>query len=410
MGNKNVVLITSMEDFFSLKQDWENLLSANKDDNLYHSFDWYYAVSHLFIHPVNTPCIFCIKDDQKTIAILPCCIVKRRLRLFSFKSLEFIGNIYSAYRGGIILKGREQEAAKSVIRFLLANRVLWHMLHFEDIPESDPFLNALIQEIRQKKLIFRIEPKYAKLVIQRSPGKCSRDYWHLLSNNLRQQIRRSINKMNREGTVIIVPTLLPEHDIKAAMDHYYEIYRQSWKDPEMDSQFHRKLAEYLLSKRKLRLFTLYFRKEKNHPDNSMDIPISSYESTISPSQCIPKGYLPIATAFYAVNGNYACFLKTAYRQDYATYSAGTVLTWFVVKWLFDLDNVTIIDLQKEDDAYKFKWGRFEEMHVLFQVANPINPLSILEILGEKWIVPAIRELRKAVDRRATKCLNAVKSS
>ncbi len=404
MCNESIVVITTMKDFISLKQDWENLLSENKEDNLYHSFDWYYAESHLFIHPVSSPCILCIKDHNKIIAILPCCIVKRRLRLFSYNSFEFIGNIYSAYRGGIILKGREQEAARLLIRFLFAHHELWHMLHFEDIPESDPFLNAMIQEIRKQKLIFHVAPQYANLVIESRPEKSSGDYWQVLSNNLRQQIRRSINKMNREGTAIIVPTLLPDQDITAAMNHYYEIYQQSWKEPEMDPQFHRKLAQYLLSKGKLRLFTLFFRKGKNHPDNSMDFPISSHESPISPDQCIPEGYLPIATAFYAVNGHYACFLKTAYRRDFAAYSAGTVLTWFVVKWLLDLDHVTVIDLQKEDDAYKFKWGKFKEMHVMLQAANPENFPAILEIWGEKKILPLLRNIKNRIPDRLSRLI------
>lgn len=392
----NVTVMTSLSDLFIIKQNWDDILAKNLEDNLYYSFDWCYAASHFFIHPVASPFIMCVWEQNKLVAILPCCITKRKLRLFTYNSIEFIGNIYSAYRGGVALKNREQEAARSIIHFLITHRSLWQILHFEDIPETDPFLSAMIQEMHRKKLIFHLIQQYAKLVITSQPGKRSGDYWHTLSNNLRQQIRRSINKMNREGTVIIVPTLLPHQDIGLAMSHYYEIYRQSWKEPETDPRFHHKLAEYLLSKRKLRLFTLYFKKGKNHSDNAMKFPISSYKSPISPDQCIPEGYLAIATAFYAVNGHYACFLKTAYRQDYAAYSAGTVLTWFVVKWLLDLDNVTVIDLQKEDDAYKFKWGKFKEMHVLLRATHLGNPMAMLEIWGEKHIIPSLRKIKKSL--------------
>ena len=37
---------------------------------------------------------------MKPVAIIPCCLNRRLLRLFSYNSLELIGNIYSAYPRG----------------------------------------------------------------------------------------------------------------------------------------------------------------------------------------------------------------------------------------------------------------------------------------------------------------------
>ncbi len=125
-----------------------------------------------------------------------------------------------------------------------------------------------------------------------------------------------------------------------------------------------------------------------------DIYISSPESAIDAKQFIPEGYLPIATSFYAVNGAYACLLKTAYREDHKSYSSGTVLSWFAVKWLLDMDRSAVIDFQKESDAYKFKWGRVKDTHILFQMAMPGNFRAMTEIWLEKNIIPLLRKIKQ----------------
>jgi hypothetical protein len=221
----------------------------------------------------------------------------------------------------------------------------------------------------------------------------AKDYWQRLGKNLKQQIRRSINKLNREGRFTIVLISQARQDVQSAMDHYYDIFKHSWrKEPEFSPLFHRELAEYLLLKGKLRLFVLYFKKGET--PGSADIQISSPESFIASEQSLPNDCVPIATSFYAISGYYACMLKTAYKEDYATYSAGTVLNWFAVKWLLDMDRATVIDFQKADDAYKFKWGRLNEMHVLFQAANSRSLSAVLELWSEKNLMPLLRKIKK----------------
>ncbi len=386
--------MTSVSNLSELKSDWCAILAENQEDNFYYSFDWIHAACHLFIHPVSRPFIVWIREDSKPVAIIPCCINRRRLRLFSCNCIELIGNIYSAYRGGVVLRGRETDTADTMARYLFTHRQLWDMIHFEDMPASNHFLTALNQAIQKRKnCIVRISEQYADLVYDFEPGMYAKDYWQRLGKNLKQQIRRSINKMNREGRFTIALISKAGQNVQSAMDHYYDIFKHSWrKETEVSPLFHRELAEYLLLKGKLRLFVLYFKKGETL--GSADIQISSPESLIASEQSLPDDWVPVATSFYATSGTYACMLKTAYKEDYATYSAGTVLSWFAVKWLLDMDRATIIDFQKEDDAYKFKWGRLNEMHVLFQAANARSLLAVLELWGEKTLIPLLRKIIK----------------
>lgn len=384
----NVTMIASMEDFLSLRQDWEQIRSDNGEENFYYSFDWYEAVCRFCTDPYCSLFVLRISDDDRIVAILPCWIIKKRPRFITHNSLEFIGNIYSAYRGGIVLKGREAEAADAAVDFILSRRRLWDIAYLEGWPSHDPLLSALDNAFAKRPVITRKAEQYANVIVDLMPGQDAEAYWKSRKKNLRQHIRRYLNRLNRDGKAVILLTSHPEQAVRDAMDHYEDIYRCSWKPAECDPLFHRHLAAHLASKGKLRLFTLYFKQ--GEPEQLVDGFIPIYEDDAA--RYISEGYLPVATAYCAMNGAYSCILKTAYRQDHADYSSGTLLTWHVIQWLLDRDKAAVIDFQKEGDAYKYKWGRLRDMHLLLKVASPSSPLAMMETLGEKYLIPALRKI------------------
>ena len=161
----DVTVLTSVKDLSELKSDWHAILAENQEDNFYYSFDWIHAACHMFIHSVSHPFIVWIREDDKPVAIIPCCLNRRRLRFFSYSSLELIGNIYSAYRGGIVLRGREADTAEALAKCLFMHREQWDMIHFDDMPASNPFLTALDQAFqKQGKMITRMSNQYANLI------------------------------------------------------------------------------------------------------------------------------------------------------------------------------------------------------------------------------------------------------
>lgn len=381
-------MITAMEDFLLLRQDWERIRSDNQEDNFYYSFDWYEAVCRFGAEPYCSLFILCIRNQDRVVAILPCWIVKKRTRFITHNSLEFIGNIYSAYRGGMALKGEEAEVAAAAVDFMLSKRKLWDIAYLEFMPSRDPLLSALEQSFQKKRVITRKVEQYANIIVDVNPGQSAEDYWQSRTKSFRQHIRRYLKRVNREGRARIILICNAAQPLDMAMDHYEEIYQCSWKEAECDPLFHRNLAAYLLPKGKLRLFTLYYKRGASERADGGFLPVCEGDAT----QYISEGYIPIATAFFAVNGAYACMLKTAYRQDYAGYSSGTLLNWHVIQWLLDRDKVRVIDFQRDGDAYKYKWGRFRDMHLLLKAASPASPLAMIETLGEKNLIPALRRI------------------
>jgi CelD/BcsL family acetyltransferase involved in cellulose biosynthesis len=384
----DVTMITSMDEFLSLRRDWERIRSDNREENFYYSFDWYEAVCRFGAEPYCSLFVLCIQDDDRMVAIVPCWIIKKRPRFVTHNSLEFIGNIYSPCRGGIVLKGKETAAADAAVDFILSKRKLWDIAYLEAMPSRDPLLLALERSFQKKSVITRKVEQYANIIFDIDPGQCAEDYWKSRKKSFKRNMKTYLNRLKHDGKAKILLTYNPDQSLDVAMDHYYEIYQHSWKETEGYPMFHRDLAAYLLPKGKLRLFTLYFRQGESEKSHDGFLPISEDDA----SRYVSEGYTPIATTYYVVNGAYACQLKTAYRHDYAKYSPGTLLNCHTIQWLLDRDKTTVIDYQKDGDAYKYDWGRFRDMHMLLKVASPSSLPAMIETLGEKTLIPALRRM------------------
>jgi CelD/BcsL family acetyltransferase involved in cellulose biosynthesis len=65
--------------------------------------------------------------------------------------------------------------------------------------------------------------------------------------------------------------------------------------------------------------------------------------------------VPISAQFWLTCNSCAYILKTVYDQAYKKYSPGKVLTAELARYVIDVDNVSVIDYQHGDEAYKQDW-------------------------------------------------------
>lgn len=65
--------------------------------------------------------------------------------------------------------------------------------------------------------------------------------------------------------------------------------------------------------------------------------------------------IPIAAQFWIVCHGKASIYKLAYDENYAQYSAGTLLTEFLIRQVLEIDQVEEIDYLVGDDTYKKDW-------------------------------------------------------
>lgn len=114
-------------------------------------------------------------------------------------------------------------------------------------------------------------------------------------------------------------------EVDAAMDAYEAVYAKSWKQPEPYPDFVRGWAHVCAREGWLRLGLTWV------------------------------GDVAIAAQFWFTVGRRAYIFKLAYDEDYAKWSAGTVLTAHLMRHALDTDRVVEVDYLTGDDAYKKSW-------------------------------------------------------
>lgn len=394
-------IIRDIKGFPALKADWEGILKKNHSNNFYLGFDWFYYILHCSQNPPRELYVAVFQKNGNTIAILPCCIVHKKLRLFRLKSLEIIGNIYSAYKGCIVLKGMEEEVAEKFSAHLLETESeIWDILDFEYIDPADPFIIALRSAVQKKKLRTRQAVQFANLKVDLSQFADAETYFRSMGKNHRRNIVKRINKLNRNGDFDIIhiiegsdrPAKIPAKIPGKIMDDFYRIYDESWKNKDIDPRFHAKLAEYLAGQKMLRLFLLGFRPGTDSENSPKKF--SSYLSHIQDSSRFDDDFIPLAGLYYVKSGDTAYALKTAYREKYSDYSPGTVLWWFSIKYLLEVDKCRELDFQKGDEGYKFRFGgTVSGNYIRYQAANPASAYANLEILSEQSVIPVLKKVK-----------------
>jgi len=398
----DIQIVRSRQEFGALEDDWSRLAEAAGAD-VYLSFDWFYAVLRLAQDAPEHLYIITVRSDGELVGVLPGAIVERKLRVFTHRSLELIGNIYSPLRGCLVKPEHKNNVAGALVDFLLHARPNdWAILNFEGLSEGDPSMAEIARLLREAGIGARSIPQFRNVVTDLSGFADSAAYFKSLSKNLRQTIRTGINRMNHEGDLDAALILNKDQDIDGSMDDYYAIYSESWKRKERDPEFHHRLAGYLATKDRLRLFLLYFKKtEEGETGAERQHRVPSYDFLVQPGRGAPADYRPVAACYFIVHGKTAYYLKTAFREEHRKHSVGNVLFWFATKYLLDVDGVTLIDHQKGDEPYKLRWGEVRETRVQYLAANPRSAKARLELWAEHQVVPKLRRVRNWLRRRRT---------
>ena len=149
------------------------------------------------------------------------------------------------------------------------------------------------------------------------------EYFAGLSSRLRHTIRRKGKRFYKSGgSIRLYDDLL---GLDGAVADYESIYKKSWKKNEPFPQFIPNFIKMLVSKKMLRLAIAYIDK------------------------------VPIAAQIWVVGHKKAAIYKLAYDDEYANYSAGTILSDFMMKHVLQFEDVEEIDYLIGDDLYKKDW-------------------------------------------------------
>lgn len=154
-------------------------------------------------------------------------------------------------------------------------------------------------------------------------------------------------------------------ETRRALDAFASIYSKSWKKPEPYAEFVPGWAEICARNGWLRMGIAWI------------------------------GDVPVAAQFWFTRHGRAYIFKLAYDDEYARWSAGTLLTAFMIQYSLETDKVDEIDYLTGDDPYKKSWMSQRRERVGIRACNLSTVRGMMAGAFEK-ASDVRRRLRKRV--------------
>ena len=189
--------------------------------------------------------------------------------------------------------------------------------------------------------------------IYRVQGQTYEEYMAARPARLRNTIARKKRKLEREHGYDI--RLFTGNEVPQAMPDYYAVYGASWKANEQYADFLDGIVAGFSKSGWSRLAVLYI-----------------------------KGRPAAAQLWFVCHGK-ANIFRLAYDEAWRQYSAGSILTSFLMQHVIDTDKVYEIDFLTGNDAYKQDWMSDRRERYALSCARSVEPTG--------WYKQVVRSLR-----------------
>ena len=281
------------------------------------------------------------------------CYLKSRKKCW--KTVQSVANYFSTFCEP------SAELSADQMRDLLTQMfdAKWDLATFSALELGSKFHQVLRDFLAQNHLTWQQESAFVnwQLRVEKSPE----EYFATLPSLLRSTIKRKTKKLqkhNHEFKLITKPNQLP-----AAFQDYKSIYQKSWKPAEEHIDFIEEFCGIAAQNGWLRLGILYLNQEA------------------------------IAAQIWFVYGSTASIFKLAYLPEFKEFSAGTLVTEMLMRYVLQQDNVRLVDFGMGDEPYKEDWMNFKNVRHTITVFNN-NFMGKLACLRFKTLPKIKRKLLK----------------
>lgn len=325
-NNFSVKVVSRQDDLANLRDDWNKLASKQGSYMPFLCFDWFQLwIEHFLDNHQLFILLFYEDDNLETIA--PFMMKKGKFKGANVRRIELIGNVYSPVRYFLFGVGDDRERVKNlslIFQFLLRSYKDWDIMDLYPIPEENNNCGVLNESLDKSSLKTWEYVCFGDWYLD-GINYSSDTYFANLSRKQRKNIRQCRNRTEKYGKVVF-KMVTKRDEAEAYMKMYFRVYAKSWKRREgFGPGFYMDLTKHLANKDWLRLgFVLV--------DD-----------------------VPIVAGIAVVCNGVAYFEKTAYDEDYEKLGAGSI--WFaeMIKYVIDVDNVSVIDFLRGDEEYKKRW-------------------------------------------------------
>ena len=261
-------LIDTVNEFESLKQDWNDLYKQANHSTIFSSWDWMFTWWEVFQDQFDRELfILCLYENEKLVGIAPFQIDKSYPRsLIQGRTLRFIGSgdaykdrIVSQFQDFIVLPKVESEFIQLISDYLVKHKGMWNFADFEFLLDDALILQCFTSK---KSTISRLKSDYgARFFINNFENFDA--FQEKMGKRWRKMFIKKSRILSRDGSIQI-KAIDTENDIDSALALLADMNCSRWKNKGekciFESQrfynFHKKILHRLVPQSKASIKTL----------------------------------------------------------------------------------------------------------------------------------------------------------
>lgn len=328
MQNK---IITTIDEFYSLEDDWKELQQNDKDVTYYSTFEYIKTWYDVYKSEQNIKLfIVVLYENKKVICIAPLMIFKRKKGIVNINILKFLGA--GDYLGVIIDRNynNKQVCIKEIFKILSNNNQHFDKVELTHIKHNSELAAYLLKSDKYNKYFsYLIECPYVNF-----------SKYHTFENYIKNQIKLSqikyyINKLKKDTGYCFKVVYGNENNIIDTV-----------------AKLHKFEKQYLIKvKQKYNRKSLFEDERRYEYIKNL---YSNYGNAITFIIEDKNGEMLIYYACYKYK-NVLHFWNTAYNPVYEKYDLTKVLNYEIFKFIFENKFVGLFDYGAGRYPWKFKW-------------------------------------------------------
>ena len=192
--------VTTKEEFYLLRSEWNDLLSRSESNNIFLTWEWIYNWWNIFGRNMQLK-ILLVKDSSRIVGIAPLYVHNGA----KGNQIALLGSSHvgSDYLDFILQKGREQESLIRILSNLSSNSGEWNAIHFNEISAVSSSIQLIQDHFRDNYLsLIKKQNDCPYILLPASHGL----FMNSLSSNMRYNIKRKRSRFENDfqGEFVVI--------------------------------------------------------------------------------------------------------------------------------------------------------------------------------------------------------------
>lgn len=157
-----VEVVSSTEALRELKEDWNRLVEATKNESVFSSFDWVWnwwrhiGTDESCLGPKRL-LVLAVRRGSRTIGLAPFLIRSVSRRGFAVRKVEFIGCTFNDYNDLLLDPGHPSQV-EPILNCLRAHSPHWDVVDLRSMPADSPTPASMAEALKSEEVVYRLGP------------------------------------------------------------------------------------------------------------------------------------------------------------------------------------------------------------------------------------------------------------